>query len=62
MLAEDKEQLIKVLSEHHSIFSLEEGERGETSLAEFAINTGDLTLKKQAAHRIPYAARQLQDT
>ena len=35
LLPEDKEQLIKVLAEHHSIFSLEEGERGETSLAEF---------------------------
>ena len=58
MLAEDKEQLIKVLAEHHSMFSLEEGERGETSLAEFAINTGDSTPKKQAACRIPYAARQ----
>ena len=58
LLAKDKEQLIKVLAEHHIIFSLEEGERGETSLAEFAINTGDSTPKKQAARRIPYAARQ----
>ena len=58
LLTEDKEQLIKVLAEHHSIFSLEEGERGETSLAEFAINTGDSAPKKQAARRIPYAARQ----
>ena len=32
LFAEDKEQLIKVLAEHHSIFSFEEGERGETSL------------------------------
>ena len=58
LLTEDKEQLIKVLAEHHSIFSLEEGERWETSLAEFAINTGDSAPKKQAACRIPYAARQ----
>ena len=47
-----------MLAEHHSIFSLEEGERGETSPPEFAINTGDSTPKKQAARRIPYAARQ----
>ena len=58
LLPEDKEQLIKVLAEHHSIFSLEEGERGETSLAEFTINTGDSAPKKQAARRIPYAARK----
>ena len=58
LLPEDKEQLIKVLAEHHSIFSLKEGERGETSLAEFAINTDDSAPNKQAARRIPYAARQ----
>ena len=41
LLPENKEQLIKILVEPHSILSLEEGERGETSLAQFAINTGD---------------------
>ena len=58
LLTEDKEQLIKALAEYHSIFSLEEGERGGTSLAEFAINTGDSAPKKQAARRIPYVVRQ----
>ena len=38
--------------------SLEKGERVDTSLVEFAINTGDLAPKKQVVRRIPYAARQ----
>ena len=54
----DKKQLLEVLVKHHSVFSLEEGERGETSLVEFAINTGDSAPRKQVVRRIPYAARQ----
>ena len=54
---EDKGYLLEVLAKHHSIFSLED-ERGETSLVEFAIDTGDVVSKKQAARRIPHAARE----
>ena len=46
-----------MLAKHHSIFSLE-GERGKTSPVEFAIDTGDAVPKKQAAQRIPHAARE----
>ena len=49
--------MLEVLAKHHSIFSLK-GERGETSLVEFAIDTGDAVPKKQAARRIPHAARE----
>ena len=35
-----------------------EGERGETSLVEFAIDTGDAAPTKQGARRIPHAARE----
>ena len=44
--------------EYHDVFSLEEDERGETDMIEFEINTGDELPRKQAARRIPYAARQ----
>ena len=46
-----------MLTKHHSIFSLE-GERGDTSLVELAIDTGNAVPKKQAARKIPHAARE----
>ena len=51
--SEDKGWLLEVLAKHHGIFSLE-SERGETSLVEFAIDTGDAAPKKQVARRIPH--------
>ena len=50
--------LEKIMFEYHDVFSLEEDERGETDMIEFEINTGDELPRKQAARRIPYAARQ----
>ena len=44
--------LLEVLAKHHSIFSLE-GERGETSLVEFAIDTGDTVPKKLMMLTLP---------
>ena len=46
------------MANQHEPFFLEEGERGETGLVEFSIDTGDSTPKRQAVRRIPYAARQ----
>ena len=43
---------------YHKVFSLEDGERGETDLVEFKIDTGDAIPKRQAVRRIPFAARQ----
>ena len=50
-------RLLEVLTKHHVIFSLE-GERGETSLVDFANDTGDAAPKKQGACRIPHTARE----
>jgi len=47
-----------LLTDYHDVFSLEEDERGEIDMVEFEINTGDELPRKQAARRIPYAARQ----
>ena len=43
---------------YNDIFSTEEGERGETDLVEFAIDTGDSIPSKQPARRVPYAVRK----
>ena len=55
---EDHLPLEELLSEYHDVFSLEEDERGESDMVEFEINTGDELPRKQAARRIPYAARK----
>ena len=54
---EESLQRSDVLGEYHDIFSLCDDERGETDLVEFKIETGDASPKKQAARRIPFAAR-----
>ena len=52
-----KEQLLCLLTEHHSAFSLETGERGETDLVEFHIDTGNASPLRQHARRMPFAVR-----
>ena len=54
----DSEVLQEFLADHHDVFSLEEGERGETDLVHMEINTGDAAPKKQPARRMPFAVRQ----
>ena len=56
--SETKEQLLCLLREHNKAFSLEEGERGETDLIEFQIDTGDTTPLRQRARRMPFAVRK----
>ena len=51
-------QLHSFLLECHQAFSLEDGERGETSLVEMHIDTGDSSPRKQPVRRIPFAVRQ----
>ena len=54
----EREKLIKLLLTNHQAFALEEGERGETDLLQFTIDTGDAAPKKQSARRMPFAVRQ----
>ena len=56
--SDEKSKLIAMLQEHHQAFALEEGERGETDLIQFSIDTGDACPLRQPARRIPFAARQ----
>ena len=55
---EEASQLSQLLADYHDIFSLNDDERGETDLVEFKMDTKDAYFKKQAARRIPFAARQ----
>ena len=50
----DAEQLRTFLANSHDVFSLEEGESGETSLVTMGINTGDTPSKKQPPRRMPF--------
>ena len=56
-LPHHKEQLLCLLTEHHSAFCLETGERGETDLVEFHIDTGNASPLRQHARRMPFAVR-----
>jgi len=51
-------QISKLLVDYHDVFYLGEEDRGETNLVEFEIKTGSASPVRQAARRIPYAARQ----
>ena len=50
--------LVSLLEEYHDVFSLEEGERGETDVVELHIDTGDAHPKSQPPRRVPFAVRQ----
>ena len=58
VLAEDETKLCELLSEYHDVFSLEEGERGQTDLIEFSIDTGDARPIRHPLRRTPFAAKQ----
>ena len=55
---EEMQQLYDTLEGFHDIFLIDDDERGETNLVEFNIDTGESPPIKQAARRVPYAARQ----
>ena len=44
---QEKHTLLEFLTGYHHVFSLEDGERGETDLVQMEINTGDASPKKQ---------------
>ena len=56
--ASESKKVRKFLAEHHDIFSLEDGERGETNLTQLVINTGDAAPMKQPPRKMPFVVRQ----
>ena len=59
------QELLDLITHHHTAFCLDEKERGETDLVEMEIHTSDVAPRKIAARRMPFAlwqevAKQLQ--
>ena len=55
---QEKAKFLSLLCDHHDLFALDEGERGETRLIQLEIDTGSAAPKCQAVRRTPFAARQ----
>ena len=55
---EQTECLNQFLGEHHEAFSIDPGERGETSLVQMEVDTGDARPSRQPVRRMPFAVRQ----
>eukprot|EP00731_Ephydatia_muelleri_P007839 Em0004g177a len=55
---EEQDRLLSVIGDYHDVFSLNEGERGETDLVEMNIDTGEAAPTRQAVRRLPFAVRQ----
>ena len=55
---QDRNKLQELLCEHHNVFAIEDGERGEIAMVQMEIDTGSSGSKRQPARRIPFAARQ----
>jgi len=53
-----KKQVMVLLEEFNDIFSIGDGEWGETNSVEMTIDTGDAAPRKQNVRRIPFAVRQ----
>ena len=54
----ERQELVNFLQKHHTVFALEEHERGETDLVEMTIETGDAEPHKCAPRRMPFAVRE----
>ena len=54
----DEQQCQQVHEFLAEAFSLDTGERGETDLLQFGIDTGDATLTRQPPRRMPFVVRQ----
>ena len=54
---QDSDRLYSLLLSNHSVFVLDTNERGETSMVEMEISTGDAAPNKQPARGTPFAVR-----
>ena len=52
-----RQLLVSALADLHGAFCLQEGERGETELVQFHIDTRDAEPKRQPPRRVPFAVR-----
>ena len=57
VLPAEVNQLKEFLTQHHSVFGLEDGEHGETDIITISIDTGDSQPVKQPPRRMPFIVR-----
>jgi len=55
---QERSKLQELLCEHHNVFAIGNGERGETGMIQMEIDTGSSGPKRQPVRRVPFAARQ----
>ena len=56
-LTTKEQQMLSFLKDYHDVFTLDDGDRGETDLVEMTIETGDAVPKNEAACSTPFAVR-----
>ena len=57
LTTKEHQQVLSFLENYNDVFSLGEGDRGETDLIEMTIETGSAAPRKQAVRRTPFAVR-----
>ena len=57
LTTKEHQQMLSFLKDYHDVFSLNDGDRGETDLVEMTIEIGNAMPKKQAARKIPFVVR-----
>ena len=55
---EERKLMLTLLCEYHCVFALEDGERGETDLLQFEIETGSAPPNRQHPRRMPFSVRE----
>ena len=53
----DEGKLLSLLVEHHYVFSLKDGERGDTNWVEMSYETGDAMRVRQPPQCVPFAVQ-----
>jgi len=53
----DEEKLLSLLVEYHDVFSLKDGEKGETNWVEMSIEIGEAMPVRQLPWRVPFVVR-----
>ena len=54
---QDTDRLRQLLLNHHEVFAVEDGDRGETNLVQMTIDTGNALPRRQPVRRTPFAVR-----
>ena len=61
LTTKEHQQMLSFLKDHCDVFSLDDGDKGETDLVEMTNETGNAVPKEQAVHRTPFTVRHKVD-